>query len=311
MSDNLRPTSFASFVGQSATIRILKDSSLAARQRGDALDHVLLSGPPGLGKTSLAMIVAHDMRADLKIISAPMIRHKSELVAVLRGLRKNDCVFVDEVHALKPIFAESVFSALEDFRLDFCFGSNVRSIRLQPFTMIAATTRPGALLEPLRARFGIHLQLTHYNVADLSAIVLRSAKLLGVAVDAHAAAEIARRSRGTPRTANSLLRRVRDAAQLRGEGITLQLVQDVGNALGIDAAGLDAMDRKLLHACATAQRPVGLDALSASLSEDAGTVESREPFLLQSKLLARTARGRVATPAAFRLLGIPQFARIF
>jgi holliday junction DNA helicase RuvB len=291
----LRPNSFDQFTGQHAIKNLLATSTAAARQRGEALGHVLLLGSAGLGKTSLAGILAREMGGALKVVSAPNLEN---VIGLLRGLQPRDVVFVDEIHALSRNLEEQFYSALEDFRLDLQFGSRVRSIPLNKFTMIGATTRPAMLSLPLRSRFQFNLRLDYYLPSELSEIIQRSAKILGIAVESSASYTLAASSRGTPRIANSYLRIARDVAQTRGlKTVTVDCARAALAAISVDANGLNAEDRRLLRTLAAANRPVGLDSLAASLDELPESVEASETFLLRSNLVLRTSRGRVLTEA--------------
>ena len=284
----------------------------AARQRGEALDHVLLFGPPGLGKTTLSHIIAHELGVNLRQTSGPVLEKPKDLAALLTGLDKNDVLFIDEIHRLSPVVEEILYPALEDYQIDIMIGEGpaARSIKLdlQPFTLVGATTRAGMLTNPLRDRFGIVSRLEFYSPQELTLIVRRSAGLLNVEADEDGAQEIARRSRGTPRIANRLLRRVRDYAQVKGDGrINQGLAQAALKMLDVDPLGFDVMDRKLLEAVVHRfdGGPVGLDNIAASIGEERDTIEDViEPYLIQQGFLQRTPRGRIATLAAYRHLGI-------
>ena len=284
----------------------------AARKRGEALDHVLLFGPPGLGKTTLSHIIATELGVSLRQTSGPVLEKPRDLAALLTGLEKNDVLFIDEIHRLSPVVEEILYPALEDYQIDIMIGEGpaARSIKLdlQPFTLVGATTRAGMLTNPLRDRFGIVARLEFYNPEELALIVRRSAGLLGAPIDDDASLEVARRSRGTPRIANRLLRRIRDYADVKGTGrITLDMARQALALLDVDPEGFDLMDRKLLEA--VLQRfdggPVGLDNIAASIGEEPGTIEDViEPYLIQQGFLQRTPRGRVATAAAYRHFGL-------
>jgi Holliday junction DNA helicase RuvB len=310
----LRPQRLAEYVGQSKIREQLEIFITAARNRGDALDHVLLFGPPGLGKTTLAHIVAHEMGVSLRQTSGPVLERPGDLAALLTNLEKNDVLFIDEIHRLSPIVEEILYPALEDFQIDIMIGEGpaARSIKidLPPFTLVGATTRAGMLTNPLRDRFGIVARLEFYSEAELTAIVERSGRLLEARLDPAGAREIARRSRGTPRIANRLLRRVRDFAEVREDGRITHDVADRALAmLEVDALGLDVMDRKLLRAVIDkfSGGPVGIDSLAAAVGEERDTLEDViEPFLIQQGLLQRTPRGRMAAVAAYRHFGIAQ-----
>jgi Holliday junction DNA helicase RuvB len=308
----LRPKGLADYVGQARIREQLEIFIGAARGRAEALDHVLLFGPPGLGKTTLAHIVAAELGVNLRQTSGPVLEKPKDLAAILTGLEKHDVLFIDEIHRLSPVVEEILYPALEDYQIDIMIGEGpgARSIKLdlQPFTLVGATTRAGMLTNPLRDRFGIVARLEFYSAEELARIVTRSAGLLDVPVDAAGALEIARRSRGTPRIANRLLRRVRDYAQMKGDGTVDATTADRGlHMLDVDPLGLDIMDRKLLQALV--QRfdggPCGLENLAAAIGEEAGTIEDViEPYLIQQGYLQRTPRGRVATVAAWRHLGL-------
>jgi Holliday junction DNA helicase RuvB len=309
---SLRPRSLAEFIGQEGVKQQLGIFLEAARQRGEALDHVLLAGPPGLGKTSLAGIVAAELEVSFHITSGPVLERKGDLAAVLTALEPHDVLFIDEIHRLNRAVEEVLYPAMEDFQLDVVLGQgpSARTLRLDlpRFTLIGATTRTGLLTTPLRGRFGVLHRLDYYGAEDLAAIVRRSARLLGVEVDAEGAAAIAARSRGTPRIANRLLRRVRDVAQVRGHPRADRAVaEEALELLEVDALGLDELDRQLLRRLAETfeGRPVGLGTLADSVGESPDTIEDvYEPYLLQEGLLKRTPRGRVATPRAYRHLGL-------
>lgn len=308
----LRPERLADYVGQPAVCEQLEVFITAARQRGEPLDHLLLFGPPGLGKTTLAHIVAREMGVNLRQTSGPVLERPGDLAALLTNLERNDVLFVDEIHRLSPVVEEILYPALEDYQIDIMIGEGpaARSIKLDlpPFTLIGATTRAGSLTNPLRARFGIISQLQFYSTEDLAHIVRRSARLLKVAIEDAGALEIARRSRGTPRIANRLLRRVRDYAQVRHDGlITAEIADAALRMLAVDGMGLDAVDQKFLLTIMEkfAGGPVGIDNLASALGEDRDTLEDVvEPYLIQQGLVQRTPRGRVATPAAYRHFGL-------
>ncbi len=308
----LRPERLADYVGQPAVCEQLEVFITAARQRGEPLDHLLLFGPPGLGKTTLAHIVAREMGVNLRQTSGPVLERPGDLAALLTNLERNDVLFIDEIHRLSPVVEEILYPALEDYQIDIMIGEGpaARSIKLDlpPFTLIGATTRAGSLTNPLRARFGIISQLQFYSTEDLAHIVRRSADLLKVAIEDAGALEIARRSRGTPRIANRLLRRVRDYAQVRHDGlITAEIADAALRMLAVDGMGLDAVDQKFLLTIMEkfAGGPVGIDNLASALGEDRDTLEDVvEPYLIQQGLVQRTPRGRVATPAAYRHFGL-------
>lgn len=310
---SLRPRTLDDYVGQTKHKDNLRVFVEAARRRGEPLDHLLLSGPPGLGKTTLAQILAHEMGVELHMTNGPVVEHKGALAGLLTKLGKNDILFIDEIHRLNPVVEESLYPAMEDFRIDVmtgdgAFASSIQ-IPVQPFTLIGATTRTGLLTAPLHSRFGQIIRLDFYPVDDLARIVERSASLLGVEVAAGAATAIARRARGTPRVANRLLRRVRDFAEVLGSGrIDEAIVQKSCDRLDIDSAGFDEMDRRLLRIIIEDYDggPVGVETLAAALGEPRDTVEDvYEPYLLQQGFLGRTPRGRVATRKAYEHLKVP------
>ena len=308
----LRPKGLAEYVGQAKAREQLEIFIGAARMRGEAMDHVLLFGPPGLGKTTLSHIIANELGVNLRSTSGPVLEKPKDLAAILTNLEKNDVLFIDEIHRLSPVVEEILYPALEDYQIDIMIGDGpaARSIKLelQPFTLIGATTRAGMLTNPLRDRFGIVARLEFYTAEELAKIVHRSAGLLKVPLDGEGGFEIARRSRGTPRIANRLLRRVRDYADMKGDGrITRPLADKALAMLDVDLHGLDVMDRKLLEAVIHRfdGGPVGLDNVAAAIGEERDTIEDViEPFLIQQGFLQRTPRGRVATLAAYRHLGV-------
>ena len=314
LDQSLRPKSLDSFIGQESIRKKLGIFLEAARGRGEALDHVLLAGPPGLGKTSLAAILAAEMGAEFHVTSGPALERKGDLAAILTALAPGDVLFIDEIHRLNRAIEEVLYPAMEDFQMDVILGQgpSARTLRLDVprFTLVGATTRSGLLTTPLRDRFGVVERLDYYRPEELAQIVTRSAGILGVEVDPDGAGAIARRSRGTPRIANRLLRRVRDVAQVRGHAVVNAAIADEALALlEVDALGLDELDRKLLRVlCETFEgRAIGLNTLSDAVGESSDTVEDvHEPFLLQVGLLLRTPRGRVATPRAYRHLGLAE-----
>ncbi|WP_456371977.1 Holliday junction branch migration DNA helicase RuvB [Thiolapillus sp.] len=307
----IRPRLLQDYVGQPAVKEQMEIFIPAARQRGEALDHVLIFGPPGLGKTTLAHIIANEMQVQLHQTSGPVLERAGDLAALLTNLQPHDVLFVDEIHRLSPVVEEVLYPAMEDYQLDIMIGEGpaARSIKvdLPPFTLVGATTRAGLLTSPLRDRFGIVQRLEFYNQKDLTHIVQRSAGILSMAIDEQGAGEIARRSRGTPRIANRLLRRVRDYAQVKGDGeITLAIADAALSMLKVDANGIDHMDRRLLMTVLEKfdGGPVGVDSLAAAIGEERGTIEDvLEPFLIQQGFLMRTPRGRVATRRAFEYFG--------
>ena len=307
----LRPLSFDSFSGQREVVENLKVFVMAARMRQEALDHVLLHGPPGLGKTTLSNIIANELSVGFKVTSGPVLDKPGDLAGLLTSLEKNDVLFIDEIHRLSPIVEEYLYSAMEDYRIDILIdkGPSARSIQidLAPFTLVGATTRSGLLTGPLRARFGINMHLEYYDTATLTRIIHRSADILGVGCDTDAAKEIAGRSRGTPRIANALLRRVRDFAQVKGScRVDREIACYALEALHIDRYGLDLIDNKILNLLIDKFNggPVGLTTIATALGEDPGTLEEvYEPFLIQEGFLKRTPRGREVTQLAYEHLG--------
>ncbi len=308
----LRPLKLADYVGQSAIKEQLSIFITAAKQRHEPLDHLLIFGPPGLGKTTLAHIIANEMGVNLRQTSGPVLERPGDLAAILTNLEKNDVLFIDEIHRLSPVVEEILYPALEDYQIDIMIGEGpaARSIKLDlpPFTLVGATTRAGALTNPLRARFGIVSQLQFYSTEELVHIVKRSAGLLNVKIDEQGALEIAHRSRGTPRIANRLLRRVRDFAQVKGNGLVSREIADAAlKMLDVDKIGLDSVDRKFLRIILEkfAGGPVGIDNLASALGEDRETLEDViEPYLIQNGLIQRTQRGRIATGTAYRHFGL-------
>ncbi len=310
----LRPLSFKDFCGQEKVVSNLRVFVEAARLRGEPLDHTLLHGPPGLGKTTLSNIIANELGVGFKITSGPVLDKPGDLAGILTSLEPNDVLFIDEIHRLSPVVEEYLYSAMEDYRIDIMIdkGPSARSIQidLNPFTLVGATTRSGLLTAPLRARFGINLHLEYYDNELIADIIQRSAHILNVPCDAEAAGEIASRSRGTPRIANALLRRVRDFAQVRGSGrIDMEIAAFALEALNIDRYGLDEIDNKIL--CTLIDKfkggPVGLSTIATALGEDAGTLEEvYEPFLIKEGFIKRTPRGREVTELAYRHLGRAQ-----
>ena len=307
----LRPLRFNDFAGQSKIVSNLRIFVEAARMRGESLDHVLLFGPPGLGKTTLSNIIANELGVGFKVTSGPVLDKPGDLAGLLTSLEDNDVLFIDEIHRLSPIVEEYLYSAMEDYRIDIMIdkGPSARTIQidLNKFTLIGATTRSGLLTSQLRARFGINCHLEYYDSHVLAGIVERSARLLGIHIDSKAAAEISRRSRGTPRIANALLRRVRDFAQVKGNGaIDLEIARYALEALNIDTFGLDEIDNKLLSTIIDKFKggPVGLNTIATAMGEDAGTIEDvYEPYLIKEGFIKRTPRGREATELAYKHLG--------
>ncbi|HKC68900.1 MAG TPA: Holliday junction branch migration DNA helicase RuvB [Bacteroidia bacterium] len=307
----LRPIIFDDFSGQEGVVDNLRVFVQAAKQRQEALDHVLLHGPPGLGKTTLAHIISQDLGVNIKITSGPVLDKPGDLAGLLTNLEPYDVLFIDEIHRLSPVVEEYLYSAMEDYKIDIMLdsGPSARTvqIKLNPFTLVGATTRSGLLTSPLRARFGINSRLNYYTSTVLTGIVKRSAGILQVEIEHEAAFEIARRSRGTPRIANALLRRVRDFAQIKGDGkIDLEIALYSLKALNVDANGLDEMDHRILSAIIEKFKggPVGITTISTAVGEEAGTIEEvYEPFLIQEGYLQRTPRGREATEKAYRQMG--------
>lgn len=307
----LRPKSFDDFTGQGQVLENLEVFVKAAKLRSEALDHVLFHGPPGLGKTTLAYIIANEMGVSMKTTSGPVLDKPADLAGLLTNLEPNDVLFIDEIHRLSPIVEEYLYSAMEDYCIDLVIdtGPNARSvqIKLNPFTLVGATTRSGLLTAPLRARFGINARLQYYDAKTLTNIVERSSELLRIEIKEDAAYEIARRSRGTPRIANALLRRVRDFAQIKGDGtIEINITKTALNALNVDTLGLDEMDNKILTTMMDKFNggPVGLTTIATAVGEDAGTIEEvYEPFLIQEGFLTRTPRGRQLTELTYKHLG--------
>ncbi len=308
----LRPRSFKDFTGQAALIANLSVFVKAAQQRGEALDHVLLHGPPGLGKTTLAHIIAHELQANIKVTSGPVLDKAGDLAGLLTNLAPRDVLFIDEIHRLNPVVEEYLYTAMEDYKIDIMLdsGPNARSVQLNlhPFTLIGATTRSGRLTAPLRARFGINSRLAYYEASLLAHIVQRASTLLTIDMEAEARYEIARRSRGTPRIANNLLRRTRDFAQVQADGrITHAVAQHALNALEVDVHGLDEMDNRILTTIIKkfSGGPVGAGTLATACGEEVETLEEvYEPFLIQEGYLQRTPRGRTTTPKAYRHLNL-------
>jgi Holliday junction DNA helicase RuvB len=307
----LRPVAFDDFSGQEGVVDNLRVFVAAAKQRQEALDHVLLHGPPGLGKTTLAHIITNDLGVHLKVTSGPVLDKPGDLAGLLTNLEPYDVLFIDEIHRLSPVVEEYLYSAMEDYKIDIMIdsGPNARTvqIKLNPFTLVGATTRSGLLTSPLRARFGITSRLNYYDSKVLTGIVQRSSEILNVVISEEAAFEIARRSRGTPRIANALLRRVRDFAQIKGNGkIDIEMATYALKALNVDKHGLDEMDHRILNCIIDKFKggPVGINTISTSVGEEPGTIEEvYEPFLVQEGYLTRTPRGREATELAYRHLG--------
>ncbi len=308
----VRPANLEEFIGQQKAISNLSVFIKAAKQRGDALDHVILSGPPGLGKTTLSYIIAQEMGVNIRPTTGPVLEKPGDLAGMLTNLEEGDVLFIDEIHRLNPVIEEYLYSAMEDFKLDIVIdsGPNARSIQIElnHFTLVGATTRKGMLTAPLRARFGIDMRLDYYDVELLQRIALRSAHIMGFGITDHGAHEIASRSRGTPRIVNKLLRRTRDFAQVDGLDTIDQKIADKAlNALDVDSNGLDEMDARMLRAIIENYKggPVGLNTLGVAVGEDKGTIEEvYEPYLIKEGFLQRTPKGRVATAKAYQYLGI-------
>jgi holliday junction DNA helicase RuvB len=308
----LRPTDFKEFAGQEKVVENIKVFVEAAKKRGESLDHVLLHGPPGLGKTTLSYIIAHELNANIKISSGPVLDKPGDLAGLLTNLEENDVLFIDEIHRLNPIVEEYLYSAMEDYRIDIMLdsGPNARSVQLTlaPFTLVGATTRAGLLTSPLRARFGINARLEYYDAKLLSKIIHRSAGILNTTIDDDAAEEISKRSRGTPRISNTLLRRTRDFADVKGDGRITKAIADMAlKALDVDQHGLDDMDNRILSTIINKFKggPVGISTIATACGEEAETIEEvYEPFLIMEGYLKRTSRGREATELAYKHLNV-------
>ena len=315
----LRPDTFSSFIGQNSLKENLQVFIQAARQRKEPLDHALLSGPPGLGKTTLAHIIAKEMQANIKATSAPIIDKTGDMAALLSGLEKGDVLFIDEIHRLRPVVEEVLYSAMEDYSLDITIGQGITSksvkVSIPPFTFVGATTRPGSLTQPLLSRFGILLQFEYYQIQDLKQILKNNAKKMGIAISEDGLQEIAKRSRGTPRILNRLLKRVRDFAQIQNKDILDKGIADFAlNKLKIDSQGLDELDRKFLRVLIEhfGGGPVGLDNMAISLSEDPTTIEDViEPYLIQQGFIKRAPRGRIAAAKAYKYLDLKHAPDLF